>query len=258
MDACIITSNAANAHVAHTASELQTRFTGVLMRDAVDPQQIDDTSMSQLSAYSRFVLLGCGSRHDHVHFDNTSAFAALLAHKSAMTLCAARKTPLLILEDNASIVDWSELEECRDAFLHHGMHFLQCHAKDAKSMLPCRHRAKNAPSVLFRTSNSVVLASVWPMLSLKCYMISPFFARHMLTLMESRIENIHIDWWVTLEASHVYGTLPFGASGFYQGDICRRKKLKTRRINHSPVVSGNALVPHILKFVSDFVPFIDL
>ena len=125
MKACIITSDPSVSHVIQTIQDLKScGFADVITSEAVDPK---DADTGMLSSYGKFLMFGCRARHTHFHYERPAAFACALAHAKVFELCVESREPFLILEDNCSIVDFSELNECCRIFLTRNMHLLLCH-----------------------------------------------------------------------------------------------------------------------------------
>ena len=244
MEACIITSSASSQHVVQTRRDLEACGWAVSIIDAVTPK---DADFEKMSSYGKYLMRGCGARHTNAHFTAESAFGCLLAHKNAFLHCVRAAAPLLVLEDNCKILDFAELEECRSIFAKKEMHFLLCHTTGRLSETCPKPVLETSKHVIEFTSKSKVMALVGPDMSTKCYLISPIFAQHMLALMESRIDNLHIDAWLTLEASYLYGAFKLGQAGIYHGKLCKRVKLNSLRIKHSPVWNNTSLSQHLLQ-----------
>ena len=158
----------------------------------------------RLSSYGKFLMASCRARQTHAHYSYEGAFGLLLASLALWQECARRKEPMLVFEENSELRDEAELAECLEVFRRAQLDFLMLHTWGPFPDV-CRRGAQSraldvAATIASTAGGGAVRRLTWPHMSTKAYAISPRFAAHLVALLRSRIDNLHIDWLLCGEA----------------------------------------------------------
>lgn len=221
---------------------------GAKVVQARRPTASDD---KRLSAYGKYLKYACNGRHTDSHYNYSGAFGiALVSIDTLWKEAAQTNLPSVIFEENTRILNFMELRRCVSFCMHNNIDFMQIHTVSNGNPNHsfgdrCPIAPKQAPGKPIRISQTGV---VYPLThiytSMKCYYISPRFAKHMCAVAENYIDNLHIDVWLCMEARFPSGVdhthRPF-VSYVYRGSppcvtmLDKRRAGITTAILHTPV-----------------------
>jgi hypothetical protein len=155
--------------------------------------------LRRLSAYGKFLMYDCRSRHSHAHYHYASALGVVIASMQVWRDCVDLDQPMLVLEENAALVNIDELRECAQRFDECDLDLLMLHQHQFLPDTCSGDAAARDGKRLARTSHGGLFALMWPSLSAKGYLISPALAAHLLRVNDSRIDNLHVDSMLGME-----------------------------------------------------------
>ena len=164
---------------------------------------------------------------------------------------------MLIFEENAVLGDVDELRACLDRFGRERLDLLMLHTYG--NMLDhCTETAKDG-RLIAKTPRGAIYALAWPLYSAKAYVIRPCFAKHLVNLLRSRIDNIHLDILLTMEAMHPSNTrrafrgAVYSSSELYGNPIISVTGKTKQRIAHEEPIPNTYLLRGFMDRVLRFI-----
>lgn len=209
MSTCVITFDDSHTHF----SPLKNVVDNLVFVSAVNIRSEYGTNYTKwpLDPYGKYLAM-CGDRHAHVFFNYPEALGCTLSHMKTWAKCTLENNIMLVIEENVELLNSSELLYCIQTFLRLKMDYLQLHTWGLFSD-PCPK--VKSESVLHGGFTSIFsektfLPIRWPTMSTKAYLISPNFAKHMLSVIDpERIQPIHVDAMLSLEAMSTFPNSSF-------------------------------------------------